>query len=127
MKNTENNIKDDLIKTLMTRRDVRIFRNNVGMAYQGNAKVDKNNKRKIIINFFRRIKYGLIKGSGDFIGWKEIKIDKGMVGKKVAVFLSIETKKLNGKRSKQQINWCNRVNTAGGIAFFVDDIEKISI
>jgi hypothetical protein len=105
---------------------IRIFRNNVGMGYQGKAEFFKNPIRVLITNF-RMIKFGLLVGSGDYIGWKSVVVTPEMVGKKVAVFLSVEIKSEDGKRSEEQENWSAIVRYSGGIAVFIDDLENIKI
>lgn len=104
--------------------EIRIFRNNVGMGYQGKTELFKNPIRVLITNF-RRIKFGLLVGSGDYIGWKTVTVTPEMVGKKVAVFLSIEVKTDTGVRSDEQTNWSENVRKSGGIAVFIDDLNKI--
>lgn len=106
--------------------EIRIFRNNVGMGYQGKTEFFKNPIRVLITNF-RRIKFGLLVGSGDYIGWKTVTVTPEMVGKKVAVFLSIEVKTDTGVRSDEQTNWSENVRKSGGIAVFIDDLNKIDI
>lgn len=105
---------------------IRIFRNNVGLGYQGAIESIKHPVRVTIKNF-RCIKFGLLKGSGDFVGWKTVTVTPEMVGKKIAVFLSVEAKSETGKRSADQITWAENVQNSGGIAVFVDDINKIEI
>jgi hypothetical protein len=61
-------------------------------------------------------KYGLDPGSGDQIGWKSITITPNMIGKKIAVFQSIEIKTLKDQISYTQIIWYLNVRNAGGIA-----------
>jgi hypothetical protein len=96
------------------------------MAYQGDAEIYEK-PRRVIIKKFRRIKFGLLKGSGDYIGWKTVTITPEMVGKKIAQFLSVEVKTDTGVRSHEQINWCENVRKQGGIAVFIDDLENIEI
>lgn len=56
-------------------------------------------------------------GACDLPGWTTITITPDMVGRDVAVFTSIETKKSKGgTTSKEQKNWKNQVQSAGGIA-----------
>lgn len=56
-------------------------------------------------------------GACDLPGWTELVITPEMVGCKVAVFTSIETKRTKGGRtSDDQKNWMHQVKTAGGIA-----------
>lgn len=56
-------------------------------------------------------------GACDLPGWTELVITQDMVGCKVAVFTSIETKRTDGGRiSADQIKWRDAVQRAGGIA-----------
>jgi hypothetical protein len=105
---------------------IRIFRNNVGLAYQGKTEFFEN-PRRVVIKNFRMIKFGLLVGSGDYIGWKTVTITPDMVGKKIAQFLSVEVKTETGVRSEEQKNWAEIVRFNGGIAVFIDDLENIEI
>jgi hypothetical protein len=88
-----------------------VFRNNVGIAFQPNGQV---------------IRYGLATGSSDLIGWRSKVVTQDMVGKKVAVFLAIETKTKKGKATEEQKNFLGVVDAAGGIAILArtpDDVK----
>ena len=61
-------------------------------------------------------RYGLQPGSGDMIGWTEIIISPEMVGKRIAVFTSIEIKTKNDRMSDKQKKWFLAVKRSGGIA-----------
>jgi hypothetical protein len=93
------------IQLLFTSFGARIFRNNVGMLE------DKRGQK---------VKYGLCTGSGDLIGWVPMVVTPEMVGKRIAVFTSVEIKTKNARTNPSQLNWMQAVNTAGGIAM----IEK---
>jgi hypothetical protein len=74
-----------------------------------------------------RIHFGLTVGSGDLIGLETVVITPEMVGTKIAVFLSCETKTATGSVREGQANWQKFVNSAGGIAVIarsVEDAEK---
>ena len=88
--------------------DVRLFRNNVGAYSIGG----------------RFIRYGLHTGSGDLIGWKTVVITPRMVGRKVAVFTSLETKRTEGELSDAQKTWARSVGMSGGIAGVADCVGK---
>lgn len=91
----------------MNRGNTRLFRNNVG-AYKGKDG--------------QWIQFGLMKGSGDLIGWETIEITPDMVGTKIARFLSVEVKAEKGGRiSEAQKTWSDRVNGAGGRAIIVNE------
>ena len=58
-----------------------------------------------------------VNGACDLPGWTEVVVTQEMVGKKIAVFTSVETKRTKGgKASEDQLNWRDRVWNAGGIA-----------
>lgn len=92
----------------------RLFKNQVGCAYTGQTALMHG--RKVLFDP-RIVRYGLCVGSSDLIGFKSVKIEQPMVGKIVAVFLSVEIK-TDGydKVTKEQQNWIDKVNNAGGIA-----------
>lgn len=83
-----------------SRRDVRLWRNNVGFYKDGD----------------RAIRYGLCTGSADFIGLHTLVISQAMVGKRIAVFLAVETKAPDGVVADHQETWLNEVSDAGAIA-----------
>lgn len=85
---------------------VKLFRNNVG------ALKDQQG---------RFVQFGLHPGSADLIGWKSVTITPDMIGKRVAVFVSLECKTPTGKVRPDQINWMQQVAAAGGIASVVRD------
>lgn len=66
-------------------------------------------------------------GGSDLIGYRIIEVTPDMVGKKMALFVAIETKIHGGARSKEQKNFIERVQQDGGEAFFcvgIDDYKK---
>ena len=96
--------------------NVRIFRNNTGMAWQGDT-VRKGSV--LIIQNPRPLQAGLCEGSSDLIGWTSMEITPEMVGKKVAIFTALEVKSGKGRPSDEQRNFIQRVQEAGGIATVV--------
>lgn len=92
------------IRIAVSHIGVRLFRNNVGM-----YKDERGNY----------IRYGLIEGSSDLIGWSPTVITQEMVGKTVAVFTAVEvkTQSKKSKASEAQENFISAVLRAGGIAF----------
>jgi len=91
----------------------RIFRNNTGVAYQGQKGFA--GITPVILNP-RQVTFGLCVGSSDLIGWTEIEITADMVGQKLAVFTAVEVKLKGKKPSKEQKQFIKIVNDAGGIA-----------
>jgi len=96
---------------------VRLFRNNVGQGWIGHAV--RLPDGAVLIENARPLHAGLFVGSGDGIGWHSITITPEMVGRRVAVFLSVETKTARGRASAEQNNWREQVAAAGGIALIV--------
>lgn len=66
--------------------DMRLYRNNVGMAFAGRP--EKRGVVTIIHNAYP-IRYGLAVGSADLIGYRMVTVTPDMVGKKLAVFMSV--------------------------------------
>lgn len=106
--------------------NVRLFRNNVGMGFFG--KITRETKKIMARMGFSLVRVGLIKGSGDLIGWESIEVTPDMVGQRVARFLSVETKRTRGGRlSDEQKNWLDQVNAAGGRAIVVNNPEEYDL
>lgn len=80
---------------------VKLFRNNVGGLKDQQG---------------RFVQFGLHPGSADLIGWKSVTVTPDMVGKRVAVFVSIECKTETGKVKPEQEHWKLVIQEAGGIA-----------
>ena len=121
---TEKSVQNDIISKLC-RGPVRLFRNNVGLGFQGKISQILEGSW-VLLKPFRRVKFGLFKGSSDLIGWKSVHITQEMVGSEVAVFVAIEVKK-PGKRNRttgEQKNFINQVNKSGGIALVVTSKEE---
>ena len=94
-----------------------IFRNNVGQAYQG---VAQRAGGTVVIQNAVPVRYGLGTGSGDYIGFKATEITADMVGKTLAVFVSVEVKASpSASITKEQLNWQRVVQNAGGHALIV--------
>jgi len=90
----------------LSRGGVRLFRNNVGF--------DAQNK----------VKYGLMPGSSDLIGWTQIEITPHHIGRKLAIFTAIEVKSQTDKATKEQINFIEQVRGSGGIAGIAHNVEE---
>lgn len=104
----ERNLQDHIRLAISQFRLATMFRNNVGMArLKGGS----------------RLRFGLVKGSSDLIGFRTITITPDMIGKSVAVFTAIEIKTGRGIVSKEQLNFLTRVSLAGGIAGVVRSEE----
>lgn len=95
------------IRTVLGRvPDLRMFRNNVGVADVRGAK----------------IRFGLCKGSSDLIGWLALKPPN--VPYPIARFMSLEVKTETGKPTPEQEMWMEIVQKHGGFACIVRSAEE---
>lgn len=108
----ESAILRDIMRSL-GRGAVRVFRNNVGAAWQGTAVRLKNGD--VLLHNPRRVVYGLCPGSSDLIGWRTVEVTPEMVGRKLAVFVAVEAKTVRGRASEEQQAFLQAVRAAGGI------------
>ena len=120
---TESEVLDMIRNELSYRKDIQVFRNNVGIGAAYNFQT-RSLRRPLQI-----IRYGLCNGSSDLIGWKSVEITPDMVGKKLAVFTAIEVKRpTNFKTSDEQKEFIQNVQAAGGIGFIAKsekDLEQL--
>ncbi len=102
MANQETTLQQQIRLALGTRPDARLFRNQVGSLPDPRTG--------------RLVTFGLAKGSADLIGWRTIVVTPDMVGRRLAVFTSIEIKTSTGRLRADQQAWLTAVEGAGGIA-----------
>jgi hypothetical protein len=86
----------------------RLFRNNTGVLRDPKG---------------RPVTFGLCKGSADLIGWRTTTVTAEMIGKDIAVFLSIEVKADRGRLRPEQQQWLEVVQASGGIAGVARSVE----
>lgn len=86
----------------------------------------RNHGGLVVLARARPVKMGLTPGSADLIGWRSITITPDMVGKKLAVFTSVEMKAKGGRTADNQANWAQAIAKAGGIAIIGYSPEAIS-
>lgn len=100
----------------------RLFRNETGQGVTGRVveifKPTTVTLRRgdFLVRNGHRIKYGLLKGGGDLIGYATIEITPDMVGQRIAVFASAEGKVGKDKLRPEQRVWHDNVKAAGGIS-----------
>lgn len=93
---------------------VRLWRNNVGLAWQGHDTLLPNGD--VLLRNPRRVRYGLAPGSSDLIGLIARTITPAMVGMRLAQFIALEIKTSSGKPSKDQRAWLAMASALGGVA-----------
>jgi hypothetical protein len=110
----------------LTDADTRIFRNNVGTAWQG--KITRNRNGSITIHDPRPVHFGLCEGSSDTIGIRSEVVTAEMVGRRIGRFVAIELKTPGAWTERQhlldQTNFIAMVNELGGRAGFATSIEE---
>lgn len=103
----------------------RLFRVNTGRAWlSGAGPARRMANGSVMVPAARPVALGFadtagkpVRGTSDLCGWTTVKITPEMVGRDVAVFTAIETKRTKGgKASEHQISFVEQVNKAGGIA-----------
>lgn len=99
----------------------RLFRNNIAVGWVGKSRRLRPGETyraqggEVIITDPRPLHAGLIKGSGDAVGWTTVVVTPDMVGQRLAVFTSVETKvPVTGRMSPEQRTWHGQVTAAGG-------------
>lgn len=101
------------VRVLACKIGVVLFRNNVGVG------------RTLYGD--RKIRFGLIVGSSDGIGWRSFVIPQEFVGRRVAIFVGVETKAKKGVLSDDQKTFQANLKAAGGIAIVAkceDDVIR---
>jgi hypothetical protein len=111
---TEAQIQAEILRALGSRPDVRLFRNSCGVGWSGQLVRRMDNL--VTLANARPVRYGLTPGSADLIGWQHITVTPEMVGRKLAVFASIEVKAAHGRLTPEQDNWRRVLQSAGGAA-----------
>lgn len=103
-----------VFKVLGGLHDVRLFRNNVALAWTGD--VTRLADGSVLIRNPRPLHAGLHRGSGDLIGWRRRLVGPHDVGCEVAQFLSLEVKSARGRVTPEQKTWAEAVLRFGGLA-----------
>lgn len=123
---TESSLQKDTHITLGSRPDTRLFRNQVGNGWVGNAMRLANGD--VLIKGARYITFGLAPHSPDLIGLRTVTITPEMVGTQIAVFSAIEMKTAKGRVDPGQRDFVDMLIGRGayaGIARSVDDAIRI--
>ena len=118
----------------LSRGPVRLYRNNVGLGWQGQtthvtAETLADCRASLrpgdmIIRGPRPLRAGLDRGSGDHIGWRQVVITPAMAGHTIAQFVSAEAKAAWGRERPEQVTWRQLVSSRGGLAFTYRSTEE---
>lgn len=102
----------------------RLFRNTVGLAWQGkHVRLDNGD---VLVKRAVAVRVGLATGSSDLVGWAAYTIAPEDVGHRVAVFLSVEAKSDRGGLRDEQRKWLDQVHADGGIALVARSVEDLT-
>ncbi len=111
---------------LLSRGDVRLFRNNVGLAWVGDSVVKLKNGDVLLKNG-RPFKAG-VEGMSDLQGWVSRTVVPDMVGQRVAIYTALEIKTTGHRTQKdrleKQLAFIATVQQHGGIGALVESVEQ---
>ncbi len=121
-------LKDFLVK--FSRLGHRLFRQNVGKGWIGTTitkpGIYKLTRGDVLIKQARPLIAGLVKGSGDLVGWTNVTVTNEMVGKSVPVFTNAEVKTPNVRVTIEQKNFIDYINSVNGIAMVAYSFDDIT-
>jgi len=121
---TEKSLQAQIIRSIGSRPDIRIFRNNVGVGFVGHVENYDRVRAIIMLSKAHQINFGLFPGSPDLIGWQSVTIAPEHVGQRLAVVLGIEVKRPGERAEKHQENFLRVMGDMGGIAGVAHDVEE---
>jgi hypothetical protein len=110
------------IRLALGRGPARLFRNNVGTGWAGQAtKIQRRGMvavepGDVIVRQGRPVQFGLAKGSSDLIGLRSVTIGPEHVGQTLAVFVAVEVKSAKGRTTAEQGAFIEQVTAMGGLA-----------
>jgi len=116
-----------------TKRGMRVFRNNIGMAWMGRATRIENHPHTVtlmpgdvIVHHAKPVKFGIGgEGGSDLIGVEPVTVTAEMIGQEIGRFVAIEVKTPTGRVKPEQANFLSFVTSLGGrglLARSPDDI-----
>ena len=122
---TEHEVKAAILREFGCRSDLRLFNNPVGEAWMGKTVSQTNGQ--IVLRYPRRVRFGLVPGSSDLIGFRTVVVTPDMVGKPIAQFVAIETKGPTGRATKDQKNFLRVIEKSGGIAILAKNNADVEL
>ena len=108
------------IRAALSNGDVRLFRQNTGMAWTGTVSHLKDGS--VLIRNPRPFHAGF-PGLADLGGWRSVDITPDMVGQRIAVYVALEVKLPRGVVRAEQRAFLAAVQAAGGVAGVVRSIQ----
>lgn len=130
----EKSIQSQIFAAVGSQPDIRIFRNNTGVAWMGESqRINQRttavlNPGDVIIRNARRVVFGLCEGSSDLIGLRRLTIGPEHLGRNIAQFVALEIKSSKGRATEGQINFLQMVQSmggCGGVARSVDEAQAL--
>lgn len=120
----ENRIKQEIKKYLTTLDNVVLVANPSGNAWVG--KLLKHTGSQVILGWARRLSFGCFApGAPDMIGFRTITIRPEDVGHKVAQFVALEIKRLDGGRiTVEQADLIQMIANRGGLSAIINHIDQ---
>jgi hypothetical protein len=102
-------VNDDIYATYSRRPDVKLWRNNRGVAQYGQ----------------QIVRYGVgPRGASDWIGYRVVTITQEMVGQRLAQFAALEAKRPGETPDDNQQRFLDSVTADGGVAGWADSAAK---
>lgn len=127
---TEQQIQQQIRLDLGRHPDIRLFRNNTGTAWAGQAQRIARpttvavGPGDVVIRNARPLHAGLALGSSDLIGWRSTAIGPEHIGQRLAVFAALEIKSPKGRTTAEQEAFIAGVRRFGGIAGIARSSEE---
>lgn len=130
----ESDLMRDVRKWLAEQPDIRIHRNNTGVAHVSVGDFVRSGLPPEIARTayscvrakFHGMHFGLAIGSSDLIGSLTVDLSGfGGIHSKIARFLAIELKRVGKKPTDDQERFLADKRAAGGIAFWADNIQAV--
>lgn len=126
---SEKRIMHEIMRA-MSEAGSRLFRNTVGLAFQGQpirfaekATIDVQ-PGDVLIRRARTVTVGLFTGSSDLVGWTTRMITEHDLGKTIAQFTACEVKSEDGKLEPEQKQFLEVVRDSGGVAIVARSADE---
>lgn len=110
------------VQLIVSKLGQRVFRNNTGQAWQGD--VHRLRDGSVLIKNPRPVHFGLVKGSGDLIGFVKKTVTHDMLGNQILIFTNLEIKSKNGRITKEQQSFHEYISNNGGISEIIKSLSE---